>query len=272
MSENFTNGQTGDINGYIALREKLLEKFYDYHINNHKELIRFTNFKLSELKELKFIAAEDLLMEYCENIIKQVINDKARITKTTNFIFDFNKKTQEDFLKKNFSEKIVNLVNNQEKASKNIYVASLYYFLKAKNVSEEEIFNLLFFTLTSSGGSFSQEYLMKTVSNKIIDLLNHNKKDKILKNEIKNEIDIYEHVGNIEDDIDYEEKNRIFKIIIDKILNKRELEIYSLQKFKDFTHEEIAEKLNITVKTVQNTFSIVNKKFNDYADKKNGKK
>lgn len=263
MLVNSTKNENNIVDSnYYSFREKLKEEFFNIYIKHSEKLYKITKLKLiNNQNSIRSLEPEDLLIEYCEKIIRQLYNDKLRVTKSTNFNFD----TQiiETINNTNFSKSMNSWVN--EKDQKNIYISGLYYFLKAKKIKDDEILKLFTTILPIAGGSFSIEYANTAISNKINDILKKSNTETHYIKSSKKSYNTFEDASEIEGFIDYD----LFNSVINKILTEREINIYSLRKYEKFTDLEIAEQLKISLKTVQNTFAKINKKFIQHAEKLN---
>lgn len=169
-------------------------------------------------------------------------------------------------------ELVLGLIKDDEKAFTELY--SLYYnrliyftmkFVKSEDIAKDiyqDIFTVVWQTrhFINTNASFSS-YLYTITRNRILNLLRDNAQkrkihDKILAQAIDSE-------NYTEKEIIQEEYNEILEKAISK-LTDRQREIFELSRFDDLSHKEIAERLNISVYTVQEHISAALKTIKEY--------
>jgi RNA polymerase sigma-70 factor (ECF subfamily) len=175
---------------------------------------------------------------------------------TINFYFS---SPNSDPLSKDDKTLVTQLKNDSRKAFEEIfkkYADRIYYFsikyLKSKEDAEEitqEVFVRLWnrrFDLKTEL-SFSS-YLFMIAKNAVIDMLRKRQKESVFNEEINPSVEstLYEDNKSVE----YKELNNIIqKSIADLPLKRRQ--IYLLSRDEGLTYKQIAEKLNISIKTVE---------------------
>lgn len=137
-----------------------------------------------------------------------------------------------------------------------LYSERIYYFtiryIKNKEEAEEitqEVFVRLWnrrFDLKTEL-SFSS-YLFMIAKNAVIDLLRKRQKESSLNEEITPDVNSIAEKSN--NSVEYKELNEIVKNSILQLPEKRR-QIFLLSRNEGLTYKEIAEKLNISIKTVE---------------------
>ncbi len=137
-----------------------------------------------------------------------------------------------------------------------LYSERIYYFtiryIKNKEEAEEitqEVFVRLWnrrFDLKTEL-SFSS-YLFMIAKNAVIDLLRKRQKESSLNEEITPDVNAIAEKSN--NSVEYKELNEIVKNSILQLPEKRR-QIFLLSRNEGLTYKEIAEKLNISIKTVE---------------------
>lgn len=127
-----------------------------------------------------------------------------------------------------------------------------FTFLKEKEASEE-IIQDVFVKLWDNRESLEiksslKSFMLKSVQNKCIDMLRHKK----IKNRYSDEILNYPviHENQTEDYILHSELEGIIGKLLQELPEKVN-QAYVLNRFDGYTYSEIAEKLNVSVRTVE---------------------
>ncbi len=98
--------------------------------------------------------------------------------------------------------------------------------------------------------SFKQ-YVFKMAKNAIYDLFDHNLVKVRYKQKMKQLPQLYISHNNMQDEIEAKDLSLLIDIAINKMPNKRRT-VFLLSRKEGLSHKEIAEKLNISTKTVEN--------------------
>lgn len=94
-----------------------------------------------------------------------------------------------------------------------------------------------------------KSYIFSIAHNKIIDLFRKRMNEKDYKNNLLSNIEEYNNENNY--DLELIEKKKTLIKIVDQLPLSRK-NIFTLSKFRGLSHKEIAFKLNISTKTIEN--------------------
>lgn len=136
------------------------------------------------------------------------------------------------------------------------YAKRLYYFALGYLKTEfeaEEIVQEVFLKIWDKRGELSLEksfesYLFTIAKNGILNTIRKSKSEEAYLNYAKLHT---ESNVLLDDELNFRELEKAYKLVIDN-LSPRRKEIYLLSREQSMTNVEIAEKLNISVKTVEN--------------------
>ncbi|MBN2520495.1 MAG: RNA polymerase sigma-70 factor [Bacteroidales bacterium] len=139
-----------------------------------------------------------------------------------------------------------------------------YSLVKDQQVSEDivqELFIYLWENKSNLNIKSFQAYLYKSVKNKAINYLKSY--GYINVQELSASIDKHQSTDNTSNELQQKELRDILQRAMKKLPSKC-YEVFYLKKFEELSNKEIAEKLSISVKTVENHFTIAIKKISAY--------
>jgi len=163
-----------------------------------------------------------------------------------------------------FDEKeILNDLSNGDREAFN-----LLYLLYAPNLenfvtnmiknrqSAEDIVHNIFLKIWDKRNTIYQidsfkQYVFKMAKNAIYDLFDHDLVKVRYKQNMKQTPQLYISYNNMQEEIEANDLSLLIDIAINKMPNKRRT-VFLLSRKEGLSHKEIAEKLNISTKTVEN--------------------
>jgi RNA polymerase sigma-70 factor (ECF subfamily) len=139
-------------------------------------------------------------------------------------------------------------------------------FLNDLNASEEIVSDVFAFLWEKREGivftSSIQSYLYKTVQNRCLNYLKHKKIENEYVNHLVRNNLLEDYADNwnayIEKDLEYQARKAL------DVLPDRCKEIFKLSRFNHLKNREIAQRLNLSEKTVERQITIALKKLRDY--------
>lgn len=152
-------------------------------------------------------------------------------------------------------------INNFEQIFRNFYSPLCIYansFVRNNNVSEE-IVQEIFYNLWKKRKTFQlklslKSYLYRAVQNNSLLYLQHLKVEDKYIDFVKNDLSVYH--SNPEKELEFSELSNIIEDTLNS-LSERSATIFQMSRYEGLKYEEIASKLQISIKTVESNISKV---------------